>query len=513
MENNHDWEELEQLLASDPEARAVSLGLTAQDMHALERLRALRPWDDPLYTATDMGNSRLFADFYRDTLCFAAQRRCWYWFDGTVWREDPGGLHAAAMARELVRLLEKLSAEIESPDQQKAAWKRLNRLHTLRARQDMLRDARTLHPADMEAFDADPWLLNCLNGTLDLRTQTFRAHRADDMITRLAPVTYDPSAVCPRWESFVQQVTAVPETVQLHMDGQSDPSQEKLDYLQKAVGYALTGDTSRECMFILYGKSTRNGKSTFLETISRMLGDYAAAIHPETLAARTRDAGAPSEDLARLRGKRFVTVAEPENSHQFNASFVKRVTGNDTMSARFLHENSFQYVPQFKIFMNTNHRPAVADDTLFRSGRLKLIPFERHFAEGQQDKNLKTFFARPENLSAVLNWCLAGLRRLQLEGLWEPPCIREAVAGYRLENDWLNQFMQECLSPDETARVRMKQVYAAYAEWSRQNGLQAVNSIAFRKMLGERAEIVRAKAAANGSTALTLKGYLLCKTE
>ena len=509
MERNPEWNELETLIENDPAARALSMGLEEGDMHALDRLREMRPFEEPRYTAADMGNSNLFADFYRDTLRFAAERGCWYHYNGSVWQPDKGDLAAAALAKELVRLLEKLSAELSGKEQQKAVWKRLSRLYTFRARQDMIRDARTVHPVRMEAFDADPWLLNCLNGTLDLRTQAFRPHRADDLLTRLAPVDYDPAAVCPRWDRFVEEVTAIPEETQLTLtEGQPDPSGEKLNFLQKALGYALTGDTSRECMFILYGATTRNGKSTLLETVSRMLGDYAAAVRPETLAARTRESGgAPSEDLARLRGRRFATVSEPENTHQFNAALVKQLTGNDTLNARFLHENSFEYRPQFKIFMNTNHRPQVNDQTLFLSGRLKVIPFDRHFAENQQDKNLKRYFAQPEHLSAVLNWCLLGLRKLQLEGLREPECIRAAVEGYRADSDWLDQFMQDCLIPETNARTRMKQVYAAYAEWCRQNGFAQVNSIVFKKMMGERGEVARGRPMTNENPTTILLHY------
>lgn len=510
MNANTNWEELQKLMAAEPAARALALGVEDADLHDLEHLRSLRPFEDPRYTAADMGNSNLYADFYRDTLRYAAQRKCWYYYDGTVWREDLGGMTASSHAKRLVRLLETLSRELTDLEQQKAAWKRITRMYTLRTRQDMVRDARTVHTVCMDEFDADPWVFNCLNGTLDLRTQAFRPHRADDMLTRAASVHYDPHASCPRWDRFVEEVTAIGGQTQLSLtENQPDPGREKLDFLQKAFGYALTGDTSRECMFILCGTTTRNGKSTLLETVARMMGDYAASARPETLAARTREGvGAPNEDVARLCGKRLVTVSEPENMHQFNAALIKRLTGNDTVTARFLHENSFEYQPRFKIFMNTNHRPMVDDQTLFLSGRLKLVPFERHFAEGQQDRNLKYYFSQPENLSAVLNWCLEGLRRLQLEGLKEPECIAAATNHYRTENDWLNQFMQDCLQPEETARVRMKQVYAVYAEWCRQNGFHQLNSIVFKRMLGERCEITRARMN-GGNPIVVLSGYRL----
>lgn len=509
MNENPEWKELETLMASNPSARAAAMGLSLADMEALERLRFLRPFEDPRYTISDMGNSNLFADFTRGCLRYAAQRKCWYHYNGARWQEDTGALMAASLAKKLVVLLDKLSRELESSEQQKNAWKRIAQLYKLRAREEMVRDARTVNPISMDQFDADPWLFNCLNGTLDLRRRVLKPHSADDLLTHLAPVHYDPAARCPRFESFVLQIMSQVSQTQLTMEDQPDPSAQKLAYLQKSLGYALTGDTSHECMFMLYGATTRNGKSTLLETVSAMMGSYAASINPETLAARHRDGGAPNEDVARLIGKRLVIAAEPENALQFNASLIKRLTGNDTITARKLHENSFQFRPQFKLFMNTNHRPYVSERTLFDSGRMKVISFERHFAPHEQDPTLKHTFVQPENLSAVLNWCLDGLDMLMKEGLREPEAIKEAVEEYKTDSDWMTLFMQDCLLPDDKARVRMKQVYAAYAEWCRQNGFAQVNSVVFRRMLGERKSVRKMRPDTNENALLVLEHYRL----
>ena len=234
---------------------------------------------------------------------------------------------------------------------------------------------------------------------------------------------------------------------------------EKAKYLQKAFGYALTGNTRYECLFILYGATTRNGKGTAMETFLRLMGDYGKTARPETIGARFQPNGnAPSEDVARLNGARFVNISEPDKKLTLSAALVKSLTGNDTITARYLHENSFEYRPQFKMFINTNYLPQITDLTLFSSGRIKTIPFERHFEEWEQDKKLKELFAEPGNLSGILNWCIEGLRLLETEGFKEPQAVRDATSEYEHESDKIALFMEECLQEEKGALCRTSAV-------------------------------------------------------
>lgn len=496
MEMNREWQELEELMNTDPAARAMAMNLSREDMQALERLRSMEPFTQERYRDGDIGNSNLYADFFFPVQRYVAQRKHWYWYDGRVWQFDYGSSNAHENAKQLVRLLRLLVREIDQPDLQASAAKRVMKMCIFGKRLHMLDDARSVSPVQMEDFDRDPWLFNCLNGTLDLRTGQLRPHSAEDLITRLAPVAYDPLAVCPRWDQFVDQVMAVPENVQQVM-GETDASAQKSRYLQKAMGYALTGDASRECMFVLYGKTTRNGKSTLLETVGRMMGDYARTARPETFTSRPSSGSAPNEDVARLRGARLVSVAEPELGFRLSASLIKRCTGNDTLTARYLHESSFQFLPEFKIFMNTNHLPMVTDQTLLTSGRVKIIPFERHFRPEEQDRELKSYFAAQR--SAVLNWCLEGLRLLQEEGLDEPECMKLLEKEHREDCDWLEQFMSDCLVESPGYRTKASEVYVRYREWCVNNGFEILNSMAFRRVLRERVTIKKARPTGGGS--------------
>ncbi len=182
------------------------------------------------------------------------------------------------------------------------------------------------------------------------------------------------------------------------MNGDMD----KARFLQKALGYSVSGDTRFECMFFLYGETTRNGKGTLMESILRVIGDYGRAVRPETIALKhSVNSQNPSEDIARLAGIRLANISESSRGLLLNAAQVKSMTGNDTLNDRFLHENSFDFQPQFKLYVNTNYLPVITDTTLFTSGRVLIIPFDRHFEEYEQDKGLKAEFRKPEVQSAI----------------------------------------------------------------------------------------------------------------
>ena len=198
----------------------------------------------------------------------------------------------------------------------------------------------------------------------------------------------------------------------------------KAIFMQKALGYAVSGDTRYECMFFLFGASTRNGKGTLMESILHVFGDYGKAVRPETIALKQNsNSQSPSEDIARLAGIRFANISEPSRGLVLNAAQVKSMTGNDTQNARFLHENSFDFQPQYKLYVNTNYLPVITDMTLFTSGCVLIIPFNRHFGEWEQDKILKAGFARPEIQSAILNWLLDGYVRLREEDFTPPQSV------------------------------------------------------------------------------------------
>ena len=290
------------------------------------------------------------------------------------------------------------------------------------------------------------------------------------------------------------------------MSGDAD----RAKFLQKILGYGLTGDTRHECMTILYGVTTRNGKGTLCESVLKVLGNYGCASRPESLAMKNNTNGSqPNEDVARLAGVRFVNVSEPGKGMVLDAAKVKAMTGNDTLNARYLHENSFDFQPQFKIYVNTNYLPIINDMTLFTSDRIIIIPFDRHFDEHSRDTTLKRRFAKEGVQSAILNWLLEGYRLLQTEGLYLPKSVKEATDRYQHDSDKMALFFEDNLVADDTAEEMTSRVYARYKGWCQENGTYPEGMKNFKQGLQAIAPVVRKRPKRGGEKTTLLIGYRL----
>ncbi len=482
------------------ETREDSLRLE-QDFH---------PFDNPRYAWNDIGAANLFADWYEGVIAYVPEKKKWFTYDGHVWQPGNGeDIEAMNLLKKLACALRayarKLLAEAQKPEE-KSKEKSLEELfmayvekwQSRKFRENVLKDARGNAMMSIECFDADPYQLNMLNGVLDLRNGTFHDHRAEDYHTMTANVEYDPTARSVRWERFVDEI----------MRGDAECS----GFIQRALGYSLTGDISKECMFMLYGATTRNGKSTLAGTFARLMGDYAKNCNPASIAQKRGDGGGggPSEDIARLRGARFVNVSEPDKRMALSTALIKSMTGGNEMTARSLNECSFQFRPQFKIFVDTNYLPTSTDTTLFDSGRVNVIPFNRHFEEDEQDRGLKEELARPENLSGILNWCLEGLRLLNSENgrFRQPAAVRNATSQYREDNDRVAAFLADELDKDGDAEALLTDAYSRYKLWCDARGYRVDNLSSFKTGIEREAPVVkkRPKGTGKGATSVIV-GY------
>ena len=447
---------------------------TLESESILPLLASLRP--ERNYGWHDAGNGKLLSDLCKSKFRYVLERKKWYCYDECkgIWAVDEGDARIMSFCKSIADALMLYTVHYmqDAEDKRKSEYRKavVDKWYQLPVRKKIIEDAESVCPMTADSFDRDPLLLNCQNGVLNLHSGEFREHRPEDFITKSAAVVYDPAARCERWEQFIDEV----------MQG----DKEKAVYLQKALAYALTGDTSRECFFILYGATSRNGKGTLCETFSAMMGDYAKTAAPETIAQRKySDSRSPTEDLARLAGARFVNISEPDKNMILSASLVKQMTGNNTITARFLHENSFQYKPQFKMFIDTNHLPTISDSTLFSSDRVITIEFNRHFLENERDPQLKRKLTTSESLSGILNWCLEGLRLLKTSGLNPPASVREATQAYKESSDKLEQFIGEVLIADPNGEITVNQVHERYQTWCYSNGLRAEGKVEFNKSL------------------------------
>ena len=319
-----------------------------QEIADTEALRALQPESNSRYLSTDIGNSRLYSDYYSSVVRYVPERKLWYIFSGKRWEPDIGGLKAMELCKKLANALMVYAFHISDEQQRKDYIDRCKKWQARRTRETILKDAQGVYPIPMDAFDRDPFLFNCQNGTIHLKDMSFLPHAPEDKITKISDVMYDPDARCERFDQFVDEI----------MSGDKDRAR----FLQRSLGYALSGDTRFECLFILYGATTRNGKGTLMESVLKVMGEYGSTVRPETISMKQNASSQnPTEDIARLAGIRFANISEPSRGLLLNAAQVKSMTGNDTLNARFLHENSFDFQPQFKIYMNTNYLPVITD--------------------------------------------------------------------------------------------------------------------------------------------------------
>lgn len=471
---------------------ALKYKIAEADGRMIDKLRRLHPENNPRYPWTDLGTSNLFADVVKPRLRYVPERRSWFHYDGCTWAPDKGDVKAMQTLKALVKALNSYASTLpgESVLDGEKYVKYCYGLQKLSARQQILKDAQTVHPVSMEKFDSRPLVLNVQNVTIDLETFQVSRHNAEDFLTQCAAVEYYPGERCQRWEQFIDEITCGDKSL--------------AEYLQKMSGYCLTGDTGLECLFMMLGLTTRNGKTTFAETLRVMLGSYALEVAPETIAQQTRtNSHGPSEDIARLKGCRLAVVSEPDKGLMLSEAKVKQLTGGGSVNARFLNENSFDFVPEFKLLIDTNYRPGVTDMSIFSSDRIRVVPFNRHFEPEERDVTLKQKLQEPEALSGVLNWAIDGLRMLRETGLNAPDAVRAAVDEYEWNSDKVRQFLDEMCEPCDGGEIKPKTLFSMFEVWCDSNGLRASGIQKFRQEL-ERLGTVKRKRPEEGGGATDL---------
>lgn len=459
-------------------------------------LHNLRPEEN--CSRDDRGMSQLFSDVFKDHCRYNVTANEWYVYNSSIWKPDPHGMHTSRWAKELTCALVSYCTHLPDTKYKDSFQELVSKYGNHKYRKTMMQDAKDVFCFKTEDLDNKLELFNCQNGTYNLNTGEFQLHEPGDLMAKCSNVIYAPEAKSELFESFISEV----------MQG----DQEKIDYLQKIFGYALTAETDLECCWILYGASTRNGKSTLVETLAYMMGNkdgYAENTPPETLAQKkNKDSRQASGDIARLDGCRFLNASEPPRRMLFDAALLKTLLGRDSITARRLYQSEFEFTPHFKLFINTNYLPQIQDETLFTSGRIVVVPFERHFSAEEQDRRLKDRLRTPENISGIFNWCLEGLRRFRQEGAIPPKSIQTAVEAYRKDSDKLGLFMEECLEPAET-NVMGNAVYQRYSHWCGENGYACESKRSFFDEL-RRKNLLAESGTIDGRTkSNVVKGYRL----
>lgn len=405
---------------------------------------------------TDVTNAARFAEQHGPAFRYCYAWGTWLHFDGWRWRRDAGDV-AIRCAKETARgwFVEAAQTADEARRRALAKWA------TYSNSEPGIRRMLTLAQAELaitpEQFDADPWLLNCPNGTLELRTGHLRPHRREDFLTKMTAAPYDPSARSEVWDTFLEGAL---------------PDEGAREYAQRYAGYCLTGST-REEVFVFCRGPAGGGKSTFTEGLRRTWGDYAAAADFTTFLAKKPGDG-PREDLARLHGPRLVTSVETRDGQRLAEGLVKLLTGGDTLAVRRLYERTFEFVPHFKLLLASNYRPrASADDEgLWR--RLRELPFPTaRLRPEERDPAVKAAITDPAKAgAAILAWAVEGCLRWQDEGLGEPEAVMQATDAYRRSQEPLAEFVADCCRLDPGSSVPASRLREEYEGWCRATGLK-----------------------------------------
>lgn len=320
----------------------------------------------------------------------------------------------------------------------------------------------------LSEFDADPYLLNVSNGVLNLKTGTLLPHSREDLLSKITHIIYDPDADYRLWDKFLLRIM--------------NNRPELVSFLQRAIGYTLTGSTAAQVLFFLWGMG-QNGKSVLREVLHRLMGEYAQSAASDLLMLKQRSI---PNDIARLAGARLVTVPETADNQRFHEPILKEMSGSDVITARFLHREYFDYRPNFKLWIVGNHRPRIVgtDNGIWR--RFNLVPFIVTIPEAERIPFDDLLAMLSEELPGILSWAVRGCLEWQKTGLQPPQDVTEATSNYRREMDTLGEFLDDCCTLEAETRVSAGALYSSYREWCDASGHEAMSQTRFGRNLDER---------------------------
>lgn len=424
-----------------------------------------------VYAHTDMGNAERFVNQHKQNIRYCPVTRAWYIWDGARWEEDRKNI-VYHLARLTVRSIPKEADNYPDDDARrqevlKWAYKSESK-ERVRAIVELAKSDQSIvvKPDD---FDKNHWLFNVSNGTLNLLTGQLQPHNREDLISKISMVEYDPLAECPLWLQFMDDIF------------RGNPY--LIGYIQKIFGYCLTGSTKEQDFFILYGNGA-NGKSTLIKIMMALLGsDYAKQTAANAFLVKQNETA--GEEIAVLMGARMVVTSEVEDGKKLAEALIKQLTGDTTIRARRLYQDSVEFWITFKILMVVNNKPRISGTDYGMWRRSKLIPFTVTIPEEKQDLDLGDKLIK--ELPGILNWVLQGCLEWQKKGLKPPEEVDAATLGYRIESDAIGTFLDECvITDDPDAKIQAKTLYDAYKDWCSTAGERSFSMRRFNDRLKER---------------------------
>lgn len=432
-----------------------------------------------IYSFDDTGNAERLHDLYGDILRYSYTDKRWVYYSEGKWSYDNVGYSRTLVdsSVEMMKQEQALCADYDrknDTDMEKQFVKHLKKSRSFSGKTNMLHEFEHYDPVIPAMLDKCKHILNCKNGMVNLKTGELMPHDKKALITKIARCDYDSTSGKPeKWLSFLNDIFG--------------GDLELIRYIQKAIGYSLSGSTTEQCAFFLYGTG-RNGKSTFLEVVRSIMGDYATNIQPQTIMVKPSSGNSPNSDIARLKGARFVTSVEPNEGMRIDEGLLKQLTGDDVVTARKLYGDEFEFKPEFKLWMATNHKPVIrgTDTGIWR--RIHLIPFTVQIPLDKVDRHLKYKLA--EEFPAILKWAIDGCRLWQSEGLAMPKAVLDAVREYQHEMDVISAFTDACCIIRQ-GEVKSSVLYAVYAQWAEENNEYKMSSTKFGVEVCKRFEKVK----------------------
>lgn len=419
-----------------------------------------------VYDMTDTGNAQRFRDKYKGNIRYSFIHKRWYCWTGKVWTFDDTG-EVKKLADDIVNDIKKEAFEEKDEDKQNELLKWANRTASSKGKEAMVKETQHLQdiPILPNELDSSTDYINCQNGIINLRNGELLPHDSNFGMSKICYAEYDTSGKKPElWLKFLDEVTKGDKQLQ--------------DYLQKCVGYSLSGSVREQCAFFLYGVGN-NGKSTFLDTIADLMGTYSANVQPETIMMRERNGSGANNDIARLQSVRFVVSEEPTQGVRLNEGLLKQLTGGGKVTCRFLYGNDFEYQPEFKIWLGTNHTPVIKGTDVGIWRRIRLIPFEVNIPPEKVDKNLK--YKLRKEMPQIMAWAVEGCLKWQKEGLEMPDCVKTATAEYKQDMDLLAEFNESCIIIDyeNGEQIPASKLFSVYVQWAKEHNENEVSSRRF----------------------------------
>ena len=437
------------------------------------QMGVVEPEEKKKYDMTDTGNAHRLFDKFSTIVRYSYNRKKWLYWDSKMWRIDEGS--------EIKKLADSVCEDIkheaileQDEKTQLEMLKWASRTASSKGKDNMIKECQHLDgiPASPDDFDAYTDFINCQNGIVNLRNGELFPHDSNFMMSKITACEYDESGKKPElWLKFLDDVT--------------NHNKELQDYIQKCVGYSLSGSTREQCAYFLYGMGN-NGKSTFLDTIADMLGGYASNAQPETIMMKKWGGEGANSDIARLKSARFVTSEEPTEGVRLNEGLLKQLTGGSKVTCRFLYGDEFEYMPEFKIWIATNHKPIIRGTDFGIWRRIKLIPFEVNIPMGKVDKLLK--YKLRKEYPQIMRWAVEGCIKWQKEGITEPKCVLDAVKEYKQEMDLLAGFLEQCIVIDYDCKEKIpaSELFRYYSKWAKENNEYEMSSKKFFREVGKK---------------------------